>query len=81
MLIRRIISGIFMLGLSIFFFYYCIVFCGMYVNTQYGWFYSGIWSLFWNWVVFAPLYIVIITAIESTGNIVCAYYMKRLFGF
>ena len=42
MLVRRIIAGVFMLALNVFFFYYCIVFCGMYVNAQYGWFYSGI---------------------------------------
>lgn len=41
-LARRIISGIFMLALIVFFFYYCVVFCGIYIKTQYGWFYSGI---------------------------------------
>ena len=81
MLIRRIIAGIFMLALNIFFFYYTIVFCGIYVNTQYGWFYSGIWSLFWVWICFAPLYIVIISAVENAGSEICAYYMKRLFIF
>lgn len=81
LMIRRIIAGVFMLGLNIFFFYYCVVFCGMYVNAQYGWFYSGIWSFFWVWVVYAPLYIFIITWIESCGNKICVYYMKRLFIF
>ena len=81
MLIRRIIAGIFMLALNIFFFYYTIVFCGIYVNTQYGWFYSGIWSLFWVWICFAPIYIVIISAVENAGSEICAYYMKRLFIF
>ena len=32
MLIRYIISGVFMLALSVFFFYYCIVFCGIYIK-------------------------------------------------
>ena len=81
MIVRRIIAGIFMLALNVFFFYYCIVFCGMYVNAQYGWFYSGIWSLFFNWVIYAPLYILIISAIENSGSDSCAYYMKRLFVF
>lgn len=81
-LIRRIISGIFMLALIVFFFYYCVVFCGIYIKTQYGWFYSGIWSLFFNWIVFAPLYILIISLIENnSGNTPCVYYMKRLFIF
>ena len=81
MLVRRIIAGVFMLALNVFFFYYCIVFCGMYVNAQYGWFYSGIWSLIFNWVAYAPLYILIISVIESSGKDSCAYYMKRLFVF
>ena len=81
MLARRIIAGIFMLALNVFFFYYCICFCNIYINAQYGWFYSGIWSLIFNWVAYAPLYIVIISAIESSGSTSCAYYMKRLFVF
>ena len=81
MLLRRILVGMFMLALNVFFFYYCVVFCGIYVNAQYGWFYSGIWSLFFNWVIYAPLYIVIISAIESSGKDSCDYYMKRLFVF
>lgn len=81
MLIRRIIAGVFMLALNIFFFYYTIVFCGIYVNAQYGWFYSGIWSLFWVWICFAPIYILLISVIENAGNSQCAYYMKRLFIF
>ena len=81
MLLRRIIAGVFMLALNVFFFYYCVVFCGIYVNAQYGWFYSGIWSLFFNWIVYAPLYILIISAVESSGKESCAYYMKRLFVF
>ena len=81
-LARRIISGIFMLALIVFFFYYCVVFCGIYIKTQYGWFYSGIWSLFFNWIVFAPFYILIISLIENnSGNTPCVYYMKRLFIF
>ena len=80
--IRRIIGMIFMLILEIFFWYYTIVFCGIYELTQYGWFYSGLWSLFMNWVCFAPFYILIITALEYAGNLEsCTYYMKRFFIF
>lgn len=81
MLVRRIIAGVFMLALNVFFFYYCVVFCGIYTNAQYGWLYSGIWSLFWNWVVFAPVYLLSISVVESSGGKVCAYYMKQLFVF
>ena len=80
-MIRRIISGIFMLILSVFFFYYCVVFCGIYVNAQYGWFYSGIWALLWNWIAYAPIYIIIISLVEANGGEKCGYYMKRLFVF
>lgn len=78
---RRIIAGVFMLGLSVFFYYYCVVFCGIYTNTQYGWFYSGIWSLMWNWIAYAPIYILIISLVENSGKTGCAYYMKKLFIF
>lgn len=81
MLVRRIISGVFMLALNVFFFYYVVVFCGIYVNTQYGWFYSGLWALFFNWVVYAPLYVLIISLVEMKGGNNCAYYMKQLFVF
>ena len=81
MLIRRIIACVFMLFVNVFFYYYAVVFCGMYVNTQYGWFYSGLWSVFFNYLAYAPIYIVIISLIESKGNNVCAYYMKMLFVF
>ena len=80
--IRRIIGMIFMLILEIFFWYYTIVFCGIYEHTQYGWFYSGLWSLFMNWVCFAPFYILFITALEFAGDLEsCTYYMKRFFIF
>ena len=82
MLPRRIISWIFMLFVSVFFFYYSIVFCGIYINTQYGWFYSGIWSLFFNWVIFSNVFIFIVSLIEKcNGNEAMVYYMKKLFIF
>ena len=80
-MIRRIIAGVFMLVMNIFFFYYCIVFCGIYINAQYGWLYSGIWALLFNWIAYAPIYIVIISLIENAGFNSCTYYMKRLFHF
>ena len=79
--IRRIISGVFMLVLEVFFFYYCIVFCGIYLNAQYGWFYSGIWALLWDWIAFAPIYIIVISIVEVNGGEKCGYYMKELFAF
>lgn len=81
-LVRRIIAIVFMVICGLFFYYYTVVFCGVYPNTQIGWFYSGIWSLFMNWVVFAPFYIIVISIIEGFDNGgACSYYMKQLFVF
>lgn len=78
---KRALAGIFILLLDVFFWFYTITFCGMYVKAQYGWLYSGVWTLLWTWVVFSPIYIFIISLVEYTGNPHCAYYMKRLFIF
>ena len=84
MFVRRIISSSLMAIIIIFFFYYSIAFCGVYIQTQRNWFFSGIWSLFWNWIIFAPIYIVVISLIEHKKqdiNDSTVYYMKRLFCF
>ena len=84
MLIRRLIGGILMLFIVVFFFYYCVVFCGIYIHTQRNWLFSGIWSLFWNWVIFAPIFILIISFIEykkADSNAPLVYYLKKLFCF
>jgi hypothetical protein len=51
---------------SMFFFYYNYVFCAVYVKASTGWFYSGIWSLFWVWVVFAPFVAMIVTLLDRS---------------
>ena len=84
MLIRRLIGGFIMLVIVTFFFYYTVVFCGIYINTQKNWIYGCVWSLFWNWVIFAPIYIVVISVLEhkkqdSYNPLV--YNLKRLFVF
>ena len=84
MFLRRIIGGAIMLCGVVFFFYYSVAFCGVYIKTQKNWFYSGIWSLFWNWVIFAPIYIVIISLIENSKQDSynpLVYNLKRLFCF
>lgn len=80
-LMKRVIAGIIMIGLSTFLFYYSTVFCGMYIHTQSGWFNSGVWSLLIVWVVLSNFYIFVITVIETIGCVKCSYYMKRLFFF
>lgn len=81
MLVRRIIIAIFMLALTVFLFYYSTVFCGIYIHTQSGWFYSGIWSLLILWIVLNNIYIFIISLIEKGGSLKCSYYMKRFYPF
>jgi hypothetical protein len=84
MFLRRILSSAFMTIIIVFFFYYSVAFCGVYINTQRNWFFSGIWSLFWNWVIFAPIYIGIISFLEynkQDSNNATIYYLKRLFFF
>ena len=84
MILKRLIGAFIILVLLAFFFHYSVVFCGIYIKTQINWFYSGIWSLFLNWVVLSPIYILIISLIE---NIKCnsydplVYNLKRLFFF
>ena len=84
MLMRRLIGGSIMLVIATFFFYYTVVFCGIYIHTQRNWIYGCVWSLFWNWVIFAPIYIVVISVLEhkkqdSYNPLV--YNLKRLFFF
>ena len=81
--IRRIISCFIMVGFSIFLFYYSIVFCSMYKNTQLNWFISCIWCLLFEWVILCPIYIIIISIVEKKGRSqkVSSYYMKKLFLF
>ena len=84
MLLRRLLGGILMIIIVTFFFYYTVVFCGIYINTQRNWMFSCVWSLFWNWIIFCPIYIVIISFIEhkkqdSYNPLV--YNLKRLFFF
>ena len=82
--LRRILSCVFMVIIIVFFFYYSVAFCGVYIQTQRNWFFSGIWSLFWNWIVFAPIYIAVVSFLESSKkdpDNTCIYYSKRLFCF
>jgi len=84
MLLRRLIAASIMIIIVAFFFFYSVAFCGIYIQTQRNWLFSCLWSLFWNWVVFAPIFIVIISIIEhKKGNSYdpLVYNLKRLFFF
>ena len=81
-LIRRCIAGFIILFFFIFFWFYCIVFCGVYINSQFGWFFSWLWLLIFDWILLVPLYILLISLFEKIlGNGACVYYMKQLFLF
>ncbi len=79
---KTICAGLIFL-ISIFYWSYTIVWCYAYYNAQFGWFYSGIWSLFWVWIVFAPIYIIILSILEiyTIDNVKLMYYLKNLFFF
>ena len=84
MIIRRLIGGFLMSIIIIFFFYYTVVFCEVYLNTQRNLVFSWVWSLFWEWVIFAPIYIVVISFLEhkkENSKDPLIYYLKRLFFF
>ena len=68
--------------LTFFFWYYTIIWCFVYYNSQFGLLYTLIWSLFWIWIVFAPINILVISIFESILNKKeCAYYAQNLFCF
>ena len=82
--IRRLIGGSLLRMIIIFFFYYTVVFCEVYVNTQRNLVFSWVWSLFWEWVILGPIYIVVISILEnkkSNSKDPLIYYLKRLFFF
>ena len=84
MFIRRLIGGFLMTIIIIFFFYYTVVFCEVYLNTQRNLVFSWVWSLFWEWVIFAPIYIIVISFLENkkaNPKDPLVYYLKRLFFF
>lgn len=77
---KRILSYILMILISGFLCYYSVVFCGIYIKTQYTWSYSGVWAILLNWVLFCPFSILIISAIELSSE-TCANGVKQVFWF
>lgn len=81
-IVRFIVCGVLMLFLLLFFSIYNTAFCGLFRNAKYGWLYSGIWSLFMNWIIFYPVGIILITLIEKNVNWgykdEIVYYLKRI---
>ena len=83
-IIIRNIAGFIMFFIIMIMWLYSIGFCYLYYHAQKSWFYSGIWSLFWIWFVFAPLFLFLISLFQSFIHnneklIQYSYYMKTLF--
>ena len=83
-MIIRNIAGFIMLFIIMIMWLYSIGFCYLYYHAQKSWFYSGIWSLFWVWFIFAPLFLFLIslfqTFIHNNEKLIqYSYYMKTLF--
>ena len=83
-IIIRNIAGFIMFFIIMIMWLYSIGFCYLYYHAQKSWFYSGIWSLFWVWFVFAPLFLFLIslfqTFIHNNEKLIqYCYYMKTLF--
>ena len=64
-IIIRNIAGFIMFFIIMIMWLYSIGFCYLYYHAQKSWFYSGIWSLFWVWFVFAPLFLFLISLFQS----------------
>ena len=79
---RNLIAIVIMFLSSVFFWYYTIIWCYVYVNSQLGLFYTLIWSLLWIWLL-AGIYIVLISIFESILKFSeeTTYYIKILFCF
>ena len=66
-IIRKILSISFIAVIAVLMFIwwiYSIGFCGVYKNTQFGWFYACIWSLFFDWILFAPVFVVAVSFVD-----------------
>ena len=79
---RNLIAIVIMFLSSVFFWYYTIIWCYVYVNSQSVLFYTLIWSLLWFWFL-ACIYIVLISIFESILKFSekTTYYLKNLFCF
>ncbi len=78
---KRLIALILMLIISLGLFYYVVSFCMFYKQTQINWILGSIYSLLIEWIILAPINILIISVIQFKENIDWTHYMKRLFLF
>ena len=79
---KRIVAEIIIMIFFFIMFICSFGFCYIYYHTQRTWFYAGIWSLIFIWILIAPLFIFILSIFEVISyNEKIIYYMKRLICF
>ena len=78
---KRLIALILILIISLGLFYYVVSFCMFYKQTQINWILGSIYSLLIEWIILAPINILIISIIQFNEKIDWTHYMKRLFLF
>ena len=79
--LKRVIAIILIIIIETFFIIYFS--CNEYENKC-NWAYSGFWTCFFAWVIFAPIFIILISYIEwkkNKNNEKLIYYLKQLFFF
>ena len=77
-LLRRALMCIICWGLSLLYAIYCIGFASIYKHTQKFWIYIVIWSVLFEWFVFAPIYICVVCIVQVKGNKELGYYLNKL---
>ena len=75
---RRLIGKIVIILISLFLFYYVTIFCNSYRKTQINWFIGGVWCLLIEWIILAPILILMISIIQKNKE-EPTYYLNRLF--
>ena len=82
--ILNLIICIITIIIMVFIWIYSIGFCNIYFFAQRSWVFSGFWSLILEWIIFAPLYLCIVSYFDKKGenkDLIISYYMKRLICF
>ena len=82
--ILNLIICIITIIIMVFIWIYSIGFCNIYFFAQRSWVFSGFWSLILEWIIFAPLYLYIVSYFDEKGenkDLIISYYMKRLICF
>ncbi len=80
-LLRRIISIILIVIVDCFMFFYCVVFCYIYINSQLSWFYSGCICLLIIWIIIVPFFALIFTLFNLKYGDNCIFFIKQYFFF